>query len=339
LLARQLLLKRTRLPVPRAIERVGALQAQWSPSPYIALWTRLGGFRIAQLERALARKTVVKATLMRSTLHITSTADYFAFAAAIVDARRARVERSFPDTTVDAVAARLREATAEPPRSWDEWRELVVSLAGRPIKPGEIWPLWTVSFMNARLVHLPPSGRYGHYRSAHFAPADEWTGEPEPAIGNPMEHLVRRYLAAFGPATIDDMASWMGVPTPAIRGSLPALQMRTFRDEQGRLLYDLPRLPLPAGDRPAPVRLLPKWDSALLAYSPPERARILPDRYRKRVIAPNGDVAQTMLVDGFVAGTWKVEKKRVAPEPFERLTKTTRAELDAEGERLLEFLP
>ena len=114
---------------------------------------------------------------------------------------------------------------------------------------------------------------------------------------------------------------------------------RTFRDEAGRLLYDVPRAPLPSADTPAPVRLLPKWDSSLLAYAPPERARILPDRYRKRVIAPNGDVAQTILVDGFVAGTWKVEKKRLQVEPFTRLPKAVRDELEAEGERLLAFLP
>ena len=338
LLARQLLLERRRLPVARAIERVGALQAQWSPAPYVALWTRLRDFSIPQLERALAAKRVVKATLMRSTLHIVSAADYFAYAAAIVAARRARVERSFPDTTVDAVAVRLRQAAAEPPRSWDEWRQLVIGLAGRPIKPGEIWPLWTVGFMHAKLVHLPPSGTYGHYRTAQFTPADTWIGEPA-LVNEPMQHLLRRYLTAFGPATVDDMASWMGVPTPAIRTVLPSLLTRTFRDEQGRLLYDLPRLPLPGGDTPAPARLLPKWDSALLAYSPPERARILPERWRKRVIAPNGDVAQTFLVDGFVAGTWKVEKKQLALQPFARLAKADRDELEAEAERLLAFLP
>ena len=121
LLARQLLLQRTRVPVARAIERLGALQAQWSPAPYVALWTRLEGFRIAQLERALAQKRVVKATLMRSTLHLASSVDYPIFAAAIVDARRAKVERRFP-VDLDVVADRLRLATKEPPRTWGEWR-------------------------------------------------------------------------------------------------------------------------------------------------------------------------------------------------------------------------
>ncbi|MGH3141847.1 MAG: winged helix DNA-binding domain-containing protein [Gaiellales bacterium] len=337
LLARQLLLERARLSPARAIERVGALQAQWSPAPYVALWTRLEDFSIPQLERALARKSAVKATLMRSTLHLVSSADYPVFAAAIVDARRAKVERLFP-LDLDVIAKRLREATTEPPQSWDAWRELMISLAGRPIKPGEIWPLWTVAFMHARLVHLPPSGTYSFYRGAHFVPYEEWVGAAPDVPLEPMRHLLRRYLAAFGPATIDDMASWMGVPTPAVRAVLDVAP-RTFRDEAGRLLYDVPRAPLPASDTPAPVRLLPKWDSSLLAYSPPERARLLPDPYRKRVIAPNGDVAQTVLVDGFVAGTWKVEKKRLRVEPFARLPRAVREELTTEEERLLAFLP
>ena len=284
LLARQLLLQRARLSVPRAIERVGALQGQWSPAPYVALWTRLEGFRVPQLERALATKRVVKATLMRATLHLVSSADYPVYAAALVDARPA------------------------------------------------------YSFMHARLVHLPPSGTYSFYRGAQSIPYEEWVGPVPATRREPMRHLVHRYLAAFGPATIDDMASWMGVPTPAIRAVLDEAP-RTFRDEAGRVLYDVPRSPLPPEDTPAPVRLLPKWDSSLLAYSPPERARILPERFRRRVIAPNGDVAQTVLVDGFVAGTWNVEKKRLRVDPFARLPKSARDELAAEEERLLAFLP
>jgi DNA glycosylase AlkZ-like len=339
LLARQLLLQRRSLPVPEAVTRLGALQAQWSPSPYIALWSRLENFRIPRLERALATGKVVKTTLMRSTLHVVSSADYFAFAAAIVSARRSRVERSFPDVSLDAVADRLRDATSEPPRSWNEWRELVVELAGRPIKPGEIWPLWTVGFMHARLVHLPPSGTYGFYRGAHFIPAENWLGAAPEIQGPSMTHLVSRYLAAFGPASVDDLKSWTGVPAPAIRHALGTLTLREFRDEKRRRLFDLPRLPLPPADTPAPVRFLPKWDSALLAYAPPERERILPERYRKRVIATNGDVAPTLLMDGFVAGTWRVEKDRVRLEPFARLSKGERGDLEAEGERLVDFLP
>ena len=267
-----------------------------------------------------------------------SSADYPVYAAAIVDARRPKIERQFP-VDLDAVAEHLREATSEGPRTWDEWRSLAISLANRPIRQGEIWPLWTVGFMHARLVHLPPSGSYGFYRGAQFAPYERWVG-PVPALPSPpIAHAVSRYLAAFGPASIDDIGSWLGVPNPPVRAVLDAVAPRRFRDEAGRLLYDLPRAPLPPAETPAPVRLLAKWDSPLLAYAPPERTRILPERYRRRVIAPNGDVAQTVLVDGFVAGTWKVDKKRLRVDPFARLPHGVAAELAAEEERLLEFLP
>jgi hypothetical protein len=337
LLARQLLLERRRLPVPKAIERLGALQAQWSPAPYVALWSRLDGFTIPQLERALARKSVVKATLMRSTLHLVSSADYPIYAAAIVHARRPKIERQFP-VDLDEIADRLRQATTEPPRTWDGWRELMIGLAGRPIKQG-IWPLWTVAFMHARLVHLPPSGTYGFYRGARFAPYERWVRRVPALPSSPMSHAVTRYLAAFGPASVDDISSWLGVPNPPVRAALDSVAPRRFRDEAGRVLYDLPRAPLPPEETPAPARLLAKWDSPLLAYSPPERTRILPERYRRRVIAPNGDVAQTVLVDGFVSGTWKVEKKRLRVEPFRRLPRAVHDELAAEEEQLLAFLP
>ena len=252
LLARQLLLERRRLPVPKAIERLGALQAQWSPAPYVALWSRLDGFTIPQLERALARKSVVKATLMRSTLHLVSSADYPIYAAAIVDARRPKLERQFP-VDLDVVAERLREgATDGVVQTWDDWRSLAISLANRPIRQGEIWPLWTVGFMHARLVHLPPSGTYGFHRGAQFAPYEHWVGRVPALPSSPMSHAVRRYLAAFGPASVDDMASWLGVPTPPVRAVLDDVAPRRFRDEAGRLLYDLRRAPLPHPETPGP---------------------------------------------------------------------------------------
>src|SRR5207302_232552 len=117
---------------------------------------------------------------------------------------------------------------------------------------------------------------------------------------------------------------------------LDRLALRTFHDESGRVLLDLPRAPLPPGDTPAPVRFLPKWDSSLLAYAPPERTRILPEKFRSTVIGKNGDVLPTVLVDGFVAATWDVGPKReLTIRPLRRLTKEERAEIDAEGERLV----
>jgi hypothetical protein len=156
--------------------------------------------------------------------------------------------------------------------------------------------------------------------------------------------LVHRHLAAFGPATADDISSWSSIRTPAIRSAFEALgsKVRTFTDPRGRTLYDLKSAPLPDADTPAPVRFLPKWDSTLLAYAPPERVRILSEAHRKTVIAKNGDVAQTFLLDGTVAGTWsatvKPREATIVLTPFGRLAKVDRAALTDEGERLARFL-
>ena len=125
----------------------------------------------------------------------------------------------------------------------------------------------------------------------------------------------------------------------AARIGLDRVEVSTYRDERGRVLLDLPRAPLPDGDTPAPIRFLPKWDSALLAYAPPERTRILPEKFRSTVIGKNGDVLPTVLVDGFVAATWDAGAKRdLAITPLRRLSKQERAEVDEEGERLVEFV-
>jgi hypothetical protein len=338
LLARQLLLERARLPLPGALERLGALQAQWSQSPYVALWSRLEGFRIEHLERALADGDAVKATLMRSTLHIVSRADYWAFAAALREARLDRARQRFPGLDLSAVTARLLEAAAEGPVDRLRFYETIRALAGREVRLVELWPLWTTLLLHAELVHEPPSGTYGFFRAGTLAPAPRRLG-PRPALeGAPLDHLVRRYLTAFGPASVDDVSSWTGLNVADLRPALASLRLRTFRDERGRLLHDLPRAPLPPADTPAPARLLPKWDSALLAYAPPERERILPERYRKTVIRKNGDVLPTFLVDGFVAGTWTLGKRRIDLEPFARLPQRARKELEAEADRLLETI-
>jgi len=148
--------------------------------------------------------------------------------------------------------------------------------------------------------------------------------------------MLRRYLEAFGPASRRDMVRWSMLHMPEIKRSLELLELRRFRDEQGRELLDVPRAPLPDPDTPAPVRFLPKWDNVLLAFA--DRTRVLPEEYRKTIIGMNGDVAQTILVDGFVAGRWRVEQGRVVVEPFTRLARSARDALAAEAEQLEAFL-
>jgi hypothetical protein len=150
---------------------------------------------------------------------------------------------------------------------------------------------------------------------------------------------VRSYLSAFGPATQEDILRFAGVRVGDIRAGLERVELRRFRDERGRVLLDVPRAPLPEGETLAPVRFLPKWDSSLLAYAPPERTRILPEEYRRTVIAKNGDVLPTVLVDGFVAATWDAAVKRdLTITPLRRLSKQERAALGEEGDRLVAFM-
>ena len=327
LLERQLLLGRRRLAAPGAIERLCALQAQYSPSPYIALWSRITGFRKEQLTRALEERKVVKSTLFRITLHMTSARDYPYFAAAWLPAAREMT----PRLTIEKAAELSRKVSAAAGKPVTH--EQIESIAAEEM--GGRWRVRTL----APLLHVPPSGTWGFHGRPELLLMKAWLGGDLPTREEGAKHLVRSYLAAFGPGTQQDLLRFAGVRIGDLRPGLEQLELRTFRDERGRVLLDLPRAPLPEGDVPAPVRFLPKWDSSLLAYAPPERTRILPEKFRSTVIRKNGDVLPTPPPHGFVAANWNVDKKRgFEIEPLRRLTKAERAEIDEEGERLVEFV-
>jgi Winged helix DNA-binding domain len=338
LLTRQLLLRRARLRVPRAIERVGALQAQWPPSPYIALWSRLEGFSREQLMRAVESRRVVKATLMRTTLHLVSADDYLAYAGVFLRRRSAEIEAQLArhsfDEDADEVARRLALHVTEP-RSRPE----LLDLLGRPrlvVDERMPWLVWHLLTAKAGLIHGPSSVVWRKHTSGgkHVSGAS-WLGRP-PADGPAAAaRLVARYLAAFGPATRADAAQWTGLPVSELEAAFGSLRLRTFRDGRGRRLLDVARAPLPHPATEAQPRFLPMWDSTLLAHA--DRSRILPEEYRKVVIRKNGDVQATFLVDGFVAGTWSLEGDRVELAPFEPLRRDVRRALDAEGRALARF--
>lgn len=356
-----MLLGRERVPVAAAVERLGALQAQFSPAPYVALWSRLERFTIADLEKALATKKVVKATLMRGTLHICSARDHGYYALAVRQARKSvwgTVEKALfryfgkdlpPDrerTVGDPkrIHDSLLRFAAKTPRSREE---LVEFLAKTTDLPATITQhlVWSFVATYGGLVHAPPSGTWAYRRSGSLIAARSWLGEDSPpSLEAAVQHSVRRHLAAFGPASLDDISSWTHIRVPPIRDAIAAMgkNVGTFRGPSGALLYDLTRSPRPPADTEAPVRFLPKWDSTLLAYVPADRVRILPEKLRKAVIIKNGDVAQTFLVDGVVAGTWEVAATpKVATltlRPFVPLGRATRTALADEGERLARFV-
>ncbi len=280
LLARQLLLERANLPIPRAVERMGGVQAQYAPSAYVGLWTRLRAFRREALTSALERRSVVQGTLMRSTIHLVSARDHSALAAGVRAARRGswlRAARRIADErTMAGTAERLRNLLAA------------------------------------------------------------WIDMPEVSEAEGIELLIRRYLGGFGPSTTKEIAGWSGVPPASLEGSLARMRLRRFRNEGGEVLHDLPRAPLPDADTPAPIRFLPTWDATLLINE--RGTQILPEHHRPRVFnTKTPHSVPTFLVDGQVAGKWRLEAGRVRVEPFDRLARAVRVELDDEAERLRAF--
>jgi Winged helix DNA-binding domain len=330
LLERQFLLTRRREALPRALERLGGIQAQYAPSMYIGLWSRLAGFERAALTRALERRSVVQATLMRSTIHLVSRDDYWQFAAGTRDARWESWQRGYrrgptPQAAL-AAARRVERALARWPRSRAELLDGIdaARFAGASTR--------------LNLVRVPPSGTWERRRADLYARAEDWLGTP-PAITpeEGIDHLIRRYLRAFGPASPADVASWAGIAITPLRAALERIELRHFRDEQGGLLVDVPRAPLPPADAPAPARFLPTWDSTLLVNC--RRTQILPEDHRPKIFhVKNPQSEMTFLVDGAVAGTWKQEKDRVRLHPFGRLRRDDRDELEAEAERLAAFM-
>ena len=330
LLARQLLLERAAVDVPRALELMGCLQAQYAPSMYIGLWSRVEGFRRDDLTRLLEERAVVQATLMRVTIHLVSARDYWPLALAVRDARRTLWLRATRDrggaADYEAAAEVLRERLREGPVRRTELDQLVGK--GRAIGVG----LWL------DLVRVPPSGTWERRRADLYGAAEDWLGPPPPDLTAEKAtlHLVRRYLRGFGPAARPDIASWTGLTATELRPALERLELRRFRGEDGRELLDLPDAPLPDAETPAPVRFLPTWDATLLVHA--RRTGILPEPYRPRVFSTKTPHSvSTFLVDGAVAGTWRYERGRVVLAPFERIPRAARRELDDEAERLAAF--
>ena len=338
LLARQFLLKREKTTAVQAVERLAGLQAQYTPSPYLSLWARLAGFQRDELTTALECREVVKALLMRGTLHIVTAEDFWAAATVRRELGAALWPPAYESRLPAARLAELADEAVSELRKHPRTLKEMLRLLEPHSQPPQITPafLWRRLQGYAYVVQVPPSGTWGHHKDAVYAPAAKWLAGTPPTPEGALDHLMRRYLAAFGPATKHDVAQWAGVPRiKPIAAALERLAPRTLRDEGGRVLYDLPDAPLPDPDTPAPARLVPRFDNLVLSHA--DRTRVLGDVPVSRIVTKNAIVHATILVDGFVAGTWQLERGRVVLEPFERLSRATRRELHEEGERLAAF--
>jgi hypothetical protein len=333
LLARQLLLDRSDLPLTRALERVGGLQTQYAPSAYIGLWSRLTDFRRETLTQALERRRVVQATLLRSTIHMVTRRDFHLFAEAVRGSRLdwwLRIHRAqLQGIDLNRVARRVRHHMAGGPLRAAELQTRLEADGFPPV-------VASGAGMWVDLVRVPPSGTWERRRADLYGLADQWVGPSEATEEKGLEHVVRRYLVGFGPAPADDVASWAGLRVTKVRPVMERLRLRRFRDEEGRQLHDLPGGELPDADTPAPIRFLPVWDATLLVHA--RRTQILPEHLRPSIFDNKTPHSfPTFLVDGAVSGTWRYEKGHVRLDPFDRVSSQTRRELEDEAERLAAF--
>ena len=340
LLARQMLLERTSISALEAVERLVGLQAQLSDPPYIGLWTRLQAFQHGELTRTIQQRQVVRATMMRSTLHLMTTEDYLSFRPvlqpALTRAMHAFFGKSAKTLDVAPLVAVTQEYVREQPRTFVQIRAMLVE------RFPDVDPALLAYAVRTHLplVQTPPGGVWGFTGSPAHAEASAWFGRSltEPVDG--LRTLTMHYLAAFGPATVKDIQAWSGLTRlhEAVEGVKPELAV--FRDEKGNELLDLPESSLPSADIEAPPRFLPEFDNLILSHA--DRTRIVPDEYRRYIFLSAGRVRATFLLDGFVAGTWKIEKAkdvaRLVVEPFKPLSRIDRDALVEEGERLVRFV-
>lgn len=338
LLHRQSLLRRRKVPVAAMVERLVGLQAQAPSPPYFGLWSRIEGFRPEQASRLLTDRTLVRIVLMRGTIHLV-TADDCRLLRPIL---QPMLERQLRNNASAAGLVGLDSADLAA-----EGRAL---LAGGPLSPKELGTAMTARWPDRQpgdlanavrtyvpLVQVPPRGLWGQGGLARHSPAESWLGTPmdtEPLVAG----VIRRYLAAFGPAAVADVQAWSGLTR--LGEVVAGMGLPTFRDERGVELFDVPEARRPAEDTPAPVRLVAPFDNLVLSHA--DRTRIVPAEHRKRLFhSPNGIIPGSVLVDGFVAGMWRLARTKNSAvlfvDEFARLSAADRAAVTEEGAKLLAF--
>jgi hypothetical protein len=339
-LARQLLLDRSSLSVADAVRRVVALQAQQPASPYVALWNRLSCCDPAELDAAFAGHRVVRAQLMRVTMHAVHVADHQAFREAMDPTLRAS---RLGDPRFTASGLTLADADrligglldfAGRPRTGPECEAWLAGRLGAPMPP----TAWRMLRQYAPLWYVPTDGPWSFGTRAYVA------ARPRPVLadagvsGLALQTLVRRYLEGFGPASIADMAQFAMVQRARAKAAVQALggSLVQLEGPCGTVLYDVPGGLRPVGDTPAPPRLMAMWDSILLAYA--DRSRVIPPGYRSLVSRMNGDVLPTLLVDGYVAGVWRSVQAGIEATAFHPLPGPVWDGLAAEARLLVPFL-
>jgi len=336
-LARQMLLKREKAKPAAVVERLAGMQAQVPKPPFIGLWTRIENLKRDDVKRAIEKRELVRGTMMRATLHLMSRRDYIAFRAPLqpmLTKGMSAVLRNRADFDLDTVLRDSRAFFDHEPRTFDELRKHLLQLHPKFDERAMGYGVR----MHLPLLMVPDNSTWSWPANSKFAVAETWLDEPIAPDQRPHD-LVLRYLAAFGPATVSDFQNWSGLAS--VRSVFDELRPKlvTFRDDRKRELFVLPKAPRPDESTEAPLRFLPEYDNILLGHD--DRSRIVADEHRKRIFTPNLRILSAFLVDGFVAGAWSIERKKKSAtlkiEPFVKLTKKVRDQLEEEGDALLRF--
>jgi len=342
LLARQFLLERSTVAPVKAVEHLVGLQAQIPGNPYVALWSRLKNFDPQALSRLIKTRKAVRIGLQRSTIHLVTARDAFGLRPLVQPV----LERGFagnhgkklPRTELGEIAAAGRKLVEEQPKSfatlgtllqqrWPDCATLDLAQAVRTFVP---------------LVQIPPRGLWGGSGQATYASIEQWLGKPPARSSLTIDDLVLRYLRAFGPATVQDAQMWSGLTRLSQVFERLRPKLKTFRDEVGRVLFDLPNAPRPDEDTPAAPRFLPEYDNVLLGHA--DRSRVLADEHRRLFSGANGNLFGSVLIDGVATARWRVQRE-AKPERVTLLveiagpvSKQTRVAVAEEAERLLALL-
>ncbi|NKI44073.1 winged helix DNA-binding domain-containing protein [Streptomyces physcomitrii] len=336
-LARQLLLEPAESTVPEALEHLLGLQAQNVRPPYFALAARLARFRPEDLSAPMAGRQAVRSATLRSTLHTHTARDLLRlrpFVQPAKDRELHQFRKGLAGVDLDRLSALARELVEDEPRTmaqlrtalgaaWPDAEPRALAMAARSLLP---------------LIQVTPRGLWGRGGQVALTTAEKWLGRAAAEAVEPLgaEEAVRRYLAAFGPASVKDMGTWCGLT--GLRAAFEELRpaLRVFRDEHGTELFDLPEAPRPDPDTPAPPRFLPEYDNLLLSHA--DRTRVVPPVHRHRHVRGN-QAFRTLLLDGFLAGLWRLDEDGVRPlltvELFEGASRAVRSGIEEEAGRLM----
>jgi winged helix DNA-binding protein len=341
LLERQLLLRRSNVSTADAIEHLVGMQAQIPADPYVALWSRLDLFRTDDLAMLITERKAVRLTLFRGTIHLVTARDGLALRPVLQPALERLFQSGSPFgrnlTGVDLgqLLKLGRALLDEKPRTSAELRPLL----------HKRWPKRDQDSLAAAigyllpLVQVPPRGIWGASGQPRRTTLEAWLDRPLGKERSP-DAMILRYLKAFGPATVGDARTWSGLTALSEVFERLRPRLRTFRDERGRELFDVPDGPLPDPETPAPVRFLPVYDNIVLSHA--DRTRIVRPFDAKGLGYAQGVNFSSILIDGFVGATWTLKRDAKAATLrivlLDRLPKRVRAALEDEGARLLSFV-